>query len=215
MVERVKETEQKQRQPIYRLMKRVFDILASIVAMLILWPLVLVLILLIRIDSKGSAFYIHERIGKNGKKIGLYKFRTMYIPSDPKYRQLTPQEMERWYRNYKLEDDPRVTRIGNVLRKTSLDELPQLLNILLGDMSFVGPRPVVSGEIERYGAYKGEFLSVTPGLTGYWQAYARNSVSYSERIQMELYYVRNCSLWLDTKILFKTIGTVISQKGAA
>ena len=215
MVERVKETEQKRRQPIYRLMKRAFDILASIVAMLILWPLVLVLILLIRIDSKGSAFYIHERIGKNGKKIGLYKFRTMYIPSDPKYRQLTPQEMERWYRNYKLEDDPRVTRIGNVLRKTSLDELPQLLNILLGDMSFVGPRPVVSGEIERYGAYKGEFLSVTPGLTGYWQAYARNSVSYSERIRMELYYVRNCSLWLDTKILFKTIGTVISQKGAA
>ena len=215
MVERVKETEQRRRQPVYRVMKRAFDILASIVAMLILWPLVLVLILLIRIDSMGSAFYIHERIGKNGKKIGLYKFRTMYIPSDPKYRQLTPQEMERWYRNYKLEDDPRVTRVGNVLRKTSLDELPQLLNILMGDMSFVGPRPVVSGEIERYGACKNEFLSVTPGLTGYWQAYARNSVSYDERIRMELYYVRNCSLWLDTKILFKTVGTVISQKGAA
>ena len=215
MVQRIKETEQKRRQPVYHLIKRTFDILASVAAMLILWPVVLVLTVLIRLDSKGSAFYIHERIGKNGKKIGLFKFRTMYIPTDPKYRQLTPQELEKWYRNYKLEDDPRVTRIGNVLRKTSLDELPQLLNILMGDMSFVGPRPVVSGEIERYGAYKNEFLSVTPGLTGYWQAYARNSVSYKERIQMELYYVRNCSLWLDTRILFKTVGTVISQKGAA
>ncbi|MCD7893365.1 MAG: sugar transferase [Erysipelotrichaceae bacterium] len=119
-----------------------------------------------------------------------------------------------WDANFKLENDPRITKVGNILRKTSLDELPQILNIFLGNMSIIGPRPVIDEEVELYGKDKDKFLSVKPGLTGYWAANGRSSTTYEERMEMELYYVENCSIWLDIKIFFKTIISVLKREGA-
>ena len=126
----------------------------------------------------------------------------------------TPEQKAEWEQNFKLDNDPRITRIGRILRKTSLDELPQLLNIAKGDLSIVGPRPVVTDELEKYGKNKEKFLSVTPGLTGYWQAYARSNCSYEQRMEMELYYVENANLLWDIKIVFATVGAVIKGRGA-
>lgn len=126
----------------------------------------------------------------------------------------TPEQRREYEENFKLENDPRITKIGNFLRKSSLDELPQLLNILNGTLSIVGPRPVVPAELEKYGSMQDKFLSAKPGLTGYWQANGRSETTYDERIEMELYYVDNCSFWLDLKIIFKTVAVVLTAKGA-
>ena len=141
----------------------------------------------------------------------------MCINADEKLKQFLEENEEirkEFEENHKLQHDPRITKLGNFLRKTSLDELPQMLNILKGEMSFVGPRPVVKDEIEKYGSYKDKFLSVKPGLTGYWQANGRSNTTYEERMNMELYYADNCSLWLDTKIFFKTFIAVFKKEGA-
>ena len=184
------------RRKMYFATKRLFDILVSAFSLVILSPLFLIIFLLIKIDSKGSVFYKHKRIGKNGEYIYLYKFRSMYIDSKERLEELlkNPKIKKEWEENFKLENDPRITRVGNILRKTSLDELPQLLNILKGDMSLVGPRPVIDGEIEKYGKNKDKFLSVTPGLTGWWACNGRSCTSYEDRIKLELYYVDNCSI---------------------
>lgn len=198
----------------YRFFKRSFDILSSATALLLLSPLMLGLCLAIRLDSKGKAIFVHKRCGKDGKVLKMYKFRTMYANAQDMIKDFTPEQKKEWEENFKLVDDPRITRVGKILRKTSLDELPQLINILLGDMSVVGPRPVVQQELEKYGIYQQRFLSMTPGLTGYWQAYARSDCSYEKRMQMELKYVQEANLWWDIKILFATVAAVVKGKGA-
>lgn len=198
----------------YRFIKRSFDIAASALALLLLSPLMLVLCLLIRLDSKGPAFFIHRRYGKDGRPLNMLKFRTMYTNAQEMMEDFTPEQKREWTENFKLTDDPRITRIGKFLRKTSMDELPQLINVLRGEMSLVGPRPVVEEELKKYGEEQAVFLSAVPGLTGYWQAYARSDCSYERRMQMELEYVRRASLWLDVKILFATVFAVLKGKGA-
>ena len=200
----------------YSFVKRNFDIIMSLTAMVLLFPIFFIIAIMIKIDSKGNIIYKHKRIGKNGKYIYLYKFRTMYTNSKEILEEILkdPKVKEEWENNFKLDNDPRVTKIGKFLRKTSLDELPQLLNIFLGDMSIVGPRPVIDGEIEKYGIYKKKFLSVTPGLTGWWACNGRSCTSYKERIKLELYYVNHRSIKLDLLVILKTIGVVVKGKGA-
>lgn len=198
----------------YRVAKRVLDIVIASVAVVVSAIPMAVISLLIRLESPGPAIYVHNRIGKNGKPLALLKFRSMYQNADQLIAQFTPEQKTEWEKNFKLEKDPRITRMGSFLRRSSLDELPQLINILKGELSVVGPRPVVTEELEKYGENKDKFLSVTPGLTGYWQAYARSTCSYEERIQMELYYVENANFWWDLKIIFATFGAVIRGYGA-
>lgn len=199
---------------IFLFTKRVFDVTISLVALLLLLPLFLIIGGLIKIDSKGSVFFKHKRIGKNGKVIYLYKFRSMVSNAQELMEKFTPEQKKEYEENYKLENDPRITRIGKILRKTSIDELPQLINILKGDMSLIGPRPIVEKELDKYGMLRNKFLSVTPGLTGYWACNGRSCTSYDERIKLELYYIYNCSWKLDIKIFFGTIKSVLKRDGA-
>ena len=199
---------------VYIVVKRFLDIFLSLIGLIILSPIFLIIAIIIKLDSKGPVFFVHSRIGEKGKPIGIYKFRTMVTNAEELIKKFTPEQKEEFEKNFKLENDPRVTKIGNFLRKTSLDELPQILNILKGELSIIGPRPIVQAELEKYGDDKEKFLSVKPGLTGYWAANGRSDTSYEERIQMELYYVDNMSFWLDIKIFFKTILAVIKKEGA-
>lgn len=200
---------------VYSFGKRVFDIVFSICGIVIVFPLFLLLGALVYINDPGPIFFGHERLGKKGKKIKIWKFRSMKINSEEIFANFSDEQKEEFYREFKLENDPRVTKIGNFLRKSSLDELPQLFNILKGDISFVGPRPVVEKELEKYGDQKETFLSIKPGLTGYWQANGRNLINYENgRKEMELYYVEHRSMMLDIKILFQTVGAVVKGKGA-
>lgn len=204
---------------LYKFTKRIIDIIGSIIGILILIPTTLIIYLARKVlkEDKGPLFYEQLRYGKNGKVFKLYKFRSMCIGADKKlkeYLENNDEAREEFEKTHKLQNDPRITKIGNFLRKSSLDELPQMINILKGDMSFVGPRPVVEKEVEEYGTNKDKFLSVRPGLTGYWQVNGRSNTTYEERMKMELYYVDNCSLWLDIKIFFKTFITVFKKEGA-
>ena len=198
----------------FKVIKRLFDIIVSFLGLLILSPLFLLLRILIKCDSKGPVFFIQKRVGRNGKKFGIFKFRTMRINAEELIASFTPEQLKEWKENFKLKNDPRITRVGKFLRNTSLDELPQLINIFIGNMSLVGPRPIVEEELEWYGEKKNVLLSVRPGLTGWWATNGRSEVSYPERCDYELYYVYNCSLLLDIKILFKTFSAVFSRKGA-
>lgn len=194
--------------------KRILDFVLSIIGLIVLSPLFLIIAILIKTGSKGTVFFKHKRIGKNGKEIYIYKFRTMVENAEDLIKQFTPEQMEEFKANFKLENDPRITKIGKFLRKTSLDELPQLLNIIKGDLSIIGPRPVITEELEKYGINKEKFLSVTPGLTGYWAANGRSTTTYEQRMEMELYYIDNISFKLDIKVFLKTILSVIKREGA-
>lgn len=204
---------------LYRAIKRMIDIIGAIVGIIFLIPTTIAVCLARKIskEDKGPLFYEQLRYGKNGKVFRLYKFRSMCIGADEKLKEYLANNEEarrEFKKTHKLQNDPRITPIGNFLRKTSLDELPQVINILKGEMSFVGPRPVVEKEVEDYGENRDKFLSVKPGLTGYWQVNGRSNTTYEERMKMELYYVDNCSLWLDIKIFFKTFITVFKKEGA-
>lgn len=205
-----------QRSPLYLGLKRSFDIISSLLGLVVLSPILLLLGILVKWEDGGRIFYGHTRVGYGGKKITVYKFRSMRMNIGDLTKILTPEQLEQYEKEFKIDNDPRITRIGNVLRKTSLDELPQLINILKGDLSVVGPRPIVPVETEIYGADVEKLLSVKPGLTGYWQAYARNNATYEsgERQKMEMFYVENRSLWLDIKILFRTVISVLKRDGA-
>lgn len=194
--------------------KRVVDIILAAVGIVIAILPMAIISILIMVESPGPAIYTQERIGKNGKPFRIYKFRSMYVNAEEMIANFTSEQKKEWDENYKLNHDPRVTKIGIFLRKSSMDELPQLLNILKGELSIVGPRPVVAEELEKYGDRKTEFLSVTPGLTGYWQAYARSTCTYEQRIEMEIYYVEHANLTWDVKIMLATIGAVLSGRGA-
>lgn len=199
---------------VYLLFKRAFDFLVSLVALIVLSPVFLLVALAVKLSSSGPVIYKQHRIGMHGKDIYLYKFRSMVKNADALIQSFTPEQKKEYFENYKLEHDPRITPIGSFLRKSSLDELPQLVNILKGEMSFVGPRPVVKDELEKYGSNKDRFLSVKPGLTGYWATHGRSDISYEERMKLELYYVDHASLWLDIKIFFLTFVAVFTHEGA-
>lgn len=199
---------------IYSLFKRIFDVVSSTLLLIILSPLFLILIILVKLDSKGPVFFGHKRIGYKGETISVYKFRSMVQNAEEVLRNFTAEQKAEFEKNFKLDDDPRVTKIGAFLRKTSLDELPQLINIIKGDMSVVGPRPIVQKEVVKYGKYADKLFSVKPGLTGFWQANGRSDTTYDERVQMDMYYIDNRSTLLDIKILFKTVIAVIRKEGA-
>ena len=199
---------------VYIKIKRVIDVILASVALILLSPLFAIIAIAIKIDSKGPVFFAHKRIGKNGKIIKLHKFRSMVINAEELIKSFTPEQMREYKENYKLTNDPRITKVGKFLRKTSLDELPQLINIINGDLSIIGPRPVVADELEKYGVNKDKFLSVTPGLTGYWAANGRSNTTYEQRMEMELYYIDNLSLKMDIKVFFKTILSVLKKEGA-
>ena len=198
----------------YRGIKRILNLLCSFVGVIVLSPFFLIISLLIKVTSKGPVFFVHERVGLNGKKFKLIKFRTMVNNAEEMIASFSPEQKKEWEENYKLKDDPRITKIGKFLRRTSLDELPQLINILKGDMSIVGPRPVVDEELNWYGDKKDKLLSVKPGLTGWWAENGRSNVPYPERCDLELYYVDHISFALDVKIILKTLGAIIKKDGA-
>ena len=210
----IKIKEKVKEKKIFKIFKRGFDVISSLCGILLLSPIFLIISIAIKIDSKGKVFFKHKRVGKNGKEIYIYKFRTMCENAEDMIKQFTPEQQMEFKENYKLKDDPRITKVGNILRKTSLDELPQLFNIVRGDLSVIGPRPVIEEELEKYGDNKEKFLSVTPGLTGFWASNGRSDTTYEQRMQMELFYVDNMSLKLDAKIFKDTVESVINKKGA-
>lgn len=199
---------------IYIKVKRIIDVVFALIALIILLPVFAIIALAIKIESKGPVFFKHTRIGKNGKIIKIYKFRSMVNNAEELIKNFTPEQMKEYKENYKLSNDPRITRVGKILRRASLDELPQLINIIKGDLSIIGPRPVVQEELKKYGDNAGKFLSITPGLTGYWAANGRSCTSYQQRMEMELFYVENVSLKLDLQIFLKTFEAVINRRGA-
>ncbi len=203
-------------QPGYAWFKRTFDVVVAGLLLVLLAPLFLLMSFLIRRDG-GKAFYGHTRIGRNGKSFRCLKFRSMRMDADKVLQDLLARDAgarAEWEKDFKLKNDPRITPIGRFLRKTSLDELPQLINVIKGEMSLVGPRPVVSAELDRYGDYARLYLQVFPGITGLWQVSGRNDTSYNERVSLDAWYVQNWSIWYDIAILFKTINVVLNQRGA-
>lgn len=197
--------------------KRSFDIVGSILALLLFSPLLLMLALLVKTSSPGPVFYGHTRIGRNGKAFRCYKFRTMVQNGEEILKNHLLQNSaarEEWLATRKLQDDPRVTRVGAVLRKLSLDELPQLFNILRGDMSFVGPRPVVQDELDLYGRAAVYYLRSRPGLTGLWQISGRNDVPYRRRVAFDRRYVENWSFAFDLVIIVRTVPAVLASRGS-
>lgn len=211
------QTEQQLLIPYNIVLKRIFDIVLAVFGGLVSLPLCLFIAILLKLDSPGPVIYAHSRRGKGGKLFKVYKFRTMYQNSRELLEKLlreNPELQNEWQQNFKLKNDPRITRIGRFLRRTSLDELPQLWNVIKGEMSLIGPRPIIDNEIEKYGDNYRLFASVKPGLSGLWQISGRSETDYEERVAMDIYYIQSWSLWLDLYILFKTFAAVIEGKGA-
>ena len=199
-----------------RLTKRIFDTLVALVLIVLLSPLLLILSLLLLGDG-GKVIFSQKRVGKNGRAFDCFKFRTMALDAEDQLKLLlaqSPELREQWDKDQKLKDDPRVSDLGSFLRRTSLDELPQLINVLQGQMSLVGPRPIVEAELQRYGSEASYYLMVRPGMTGLWQVNGRSNIDYESRVYLDTWYVKNWSLWYDLVILIKTIRTVFSTQGA-
>jgi Undecaprenyl-phosphate galactose phosphotransferase WbaP len=199
-----------------RLTKRLFDMFTASFLLVLLSPVMWVLTMRIRADG-GQAVFRHERIGKDGKAFPCFKFRTMVVDAEQQLELLLasdPVLREEWERDHKLKNDPRISAVGHFLRRTSLDELPQLVNVIRGEMSLVGPRPIVQDELAKYGDDVDYFLMVRPGITGLWQVSGRNDVDYEQRVYLDTWYVKNWSLWYDIAILFKTVRVVLRRDGA-
>lgn len=197
------------------LTKRLFDVVFSLLILILFSPIYLLLALLIALSSRGPIFYIQERVGKDYKPFGCIKFRTMVCNADAMLLELmetSPHLRQEFEDNFKLKQDPRITRIGRFLRLTSLDEFPQFWNVLKGDMSVVGPRPLVAEELPRYGCHIDKILTIRPGITGLWQVSGRNDIPYSRRVQIDLYYAKFHNIWLDLWVIVKTIGVVVVPK---
>lgn len=202
---------------IYKFVKGAFDFIVALAAIVAISPLLLIISAIVYLGDPGPVIYGQLRIGKNGKAFKMWKFRSMYKNADKMINRLTDEQRQQYITEFKIDNDPRITPVGNFLRKTSLDELPQLFNVLCNDMSLVGPRPLIESEIQTYYADMFDtLLSVKPGVTGYWQAYARNNATYQsgQRQQMEMYYVNHASIMLDIKILFRTVVSVLRKDGA-
>lgn len=200
-----------------RYLKTIFDFALTLVGTVAISPILIFIAIWIYKDSPGPVIFKHTRIGKNGKKFPCYKFRSMCIDAKEKLAELLendPVSKAEWERDFKLKNDPRITKSGAFLRKTSLDELPQIFNVLKGEMSLVGPRPVIKEELERYGEYVDDYLMVKPGITGMWQVSGRSDIDYTERVLLDSWYVRNWSVWIDIVMLVKTFKVVLLRKGA-
>ncbi len=204
--------------PVNIFVKKIFDIIVSFALFIILAVPMLIIVILIKINSRGPAIFSQERVGKNDRSFRCYKFRTMFTDAEERFNTFlgnNPDARNEWRNYWKLRNDPRITKIGSFLRRTSLDELPQILNVLKGDMSLVGPRPVTKREIDEYYKEHAKLcFGVPPGITGLWQVSGRSNTSYDYRIALDSWYVRNWNLWLDIVILLKTVKTVINQEGA-
>ncbi len=201
----------------YLFVKRAFDIFSSGLFLLVFSWLYIILAICVKCSDGGPIFYLHERVGKNGKKIRIPKFRSMKKNADRLEDMLTPEQLEKYKKEYKIDNDPRITKLGNFLRKTSLDELPNIWSIFIGSISVIGPRPLMKSEVEeKYGKDGDKLLSVKPGMIGWWAANGRSNCTYEsgKRQELELYYVDHCSIGLDIKIIFKTIIGVFKKTGA-
>ena len=199
--------------------KSIVDIILSLIILSMVFPLFFIIPILIKLTDKGPIFYKQKRIGYKGKPFFIIKFRTMYPDAEKRLKEILekdPKAREQWEKTWKLRNDPRITPIGKLLRKTSLDELPQFFNVLKGEMSVVGPRPVVEEELKKFYKDKAKYyISVKPGITGYWQVEGRSDIKdYEKRVEMDVWYVKNMSLWLDLKIIFKTLWVMLTRKGA-
>ena len=198
-----------------RVLKRSGDILFSLTVLTLGSPVFLALALLVKITSRGPVFYVQQRVGRDYRSFGCIKFRTMRRDADRILSRLlseSPDLQEEFRNDFKLRNDPRITRLGRFLRRSSLDELPQFLNVLRGEMSVVGPRPIVRQELPRYGERMEEVLAVRPGLTGLWQVSGRNNLSYDERVALDLRYARHRSVWMDLSIIARTIGVILDPR---
>lgn len=200
-------------------LNRVFDILFSLMALILLSPIFLIISILIKIKSPdGTIFFGHERVGKDGKLFKVYKFRTMVPNAEEKLQKMlndNPKIKAEYEKDFKLKNDPRIIpSIGKFLRESSLDELPQFFNSLIGNLSVVGPRPIVEDEVIKYGKYATKLHSVKPGVTGLWQVSGRNDIDYDERVALDMEYIDNQSFWLNIKIIFKTVQVMALRKGA-
>lgn len=205
------------RKKLFRVQKRVLDTLMTVIAFALSSPLFVILPILIKATSEGDVFYRQQRLGKGGKRFSVWKFRSMYADADERLEKLLssdPAAAEEWRRDHKLRRDPRVTPLGKFLRMTSLDELPQFFNVFLGNMSLIGPRPIVDAEVEKYGDSYGIFSSVRPGVTGLWQVSGRSDTDYTRRVALDSYYVMNWSPWMDFWILLRTVYVVVLMRGA-
>jgi undecaprenyl-phosphate galactose phosphotransferase len=203
--------------PVNRIIKRCFDFTVGLIAFLCLSPLMLLISLAVKLDSRGPVLFSHSRIGRNGRQFNCYKFRSMVANAQealPDLLKKDPELQREWEYHYKLKNDPRITRSGRFLRRTSLDELPQLLNVLKGEMSLVGPRPITEKEIPCFGSHIDNYYLVRPGITGLWQVSGRSEMDYQRRVNLESWYVRNWSLWMDITLLIRTVNSVLIKKGA-
>ncbi len=204
---------QKQSSLMSQMLKTLLDYALTIPSLLFILPLFLLIGLAIKLDSPGPVFYRRRVLGRNGVQFDAFKFRTMYVNGDEILAR-HPELKAELDKNYKLKADPRVTRVGKLLRKFSLDELPQLINVLLRDMSLVGPRIIAPNELVKYGPWGDTLMTVIPGLTGLWQVSGRSDTSYDERVNLDMEYIHNWSIWLDIKIIFRTIPAVLRGDGA-
>lgn len=197
----------------YRFVKRTFDIVFSGAAIVVCFVPALVLSVFVAKDTGGSPIYAQTRLGKDGKPFRIYKFRTMVADADDVEKHLTPEQIAEWNLERKVTDDPRITKLGSFLRRTSLDEIPQFLNVMAGQMSVVGPRPITSDELVHFGDDADKLLSRRPGITGWWQTQSRNDASFEtgERQALELYYVNNATLGLDMNIAVSTVGSMFGS----
>jgi len=200
-----------------RIEKEIVDKCLAAICFVLMLPVLLALALCVRLSGPGPVFFRHSRLGRNGAKIGILKFRTMYADADERLRRILasdPAAAAEWQARFKLRNDPRITPLGRVLRRTSLDELPQIFNVLAGTLALVGPRPIVEDEKRFYGESYADFASVKPGVTGLWQVSGRSDTDYSRRVALDVWYVRNWSPWLDVWILFRTVVALVTMRGA-
>lgn len=199
----------------YIVSKRIIDIVGSLAGIILLSPLFLVVAILIKIeDPKGKVMFLHERVGKHGKMFSCLKFRSMFANAEEMKVNFTEAQKKEYEETFKLQDDPRITKVGKFIRKTSLDELPQLFNILKGDMTIVGPRPIVIEELEFYGEYEKYYKSVIPGLTGLWQVSGRSNTTYDERVALDMEYISTRNTLKDLHLIMKTVLKVLKKEGA-
>ena len=197
----------------YEAIKRLIDIICSFVGILVLSPLFIIIAIIVKFTSKGPIFFSQKRVGRNGKEFDMYKFRSMVVNAEELKEKLAAQN-EMSGPMFKMKDDPRVTKVGKFIRKTSIDELPQLWNVLKGNMSLVGPRPSLPKEVAQFEDWMYKRLEVKPGLTCYWQVCGRNNIDFEDWMKLDIRYVKERNLWIDIKLIFKTVGVVFGDKNA-
>ena len=208
------EVEKKESRLIYNLSKRIIDIIGSLIGLILLSPILIIVGILIKFESKGPIVFTQKRVGKDGKEFDMYKLRSMVVNAEEIKEKLKEQN-EMSGPMFKMKDDPRITKVGKFIRKTSIDELPQLVNVLKGDMSLVGPRPSLPNEVKEFETWMLKRLNVKPGLTCYWQVMGRNNIDFEDWMKLDVKYVNERSFWLDIKLIFKTVFVLFGDRNAA